>query len=340
MKRIAILLVLLTFAVSFLSAGGGAEGVSGAEKVKSTVLRYAHVGVEGEDQTIWVADFAARVKEATSGRVEIQVYPNSQLGNLAEIIEGVRTGSIAMAHHTYSSLGNIVPAFSVFDGPYVYRDAAHALHASSPYTSPVVRELNEELVEKAGIRVIANFYRGARHLSATIPVYGPSDLQGKKIRGIPVKVWLSMLEGMGAIPTPVEFAELTTALMTGLVIGQENPLNTIYSAKLHEVQNYIMLTGHMQSVLVVFINDKVWKGISAEDRKTIEAVAEEMGEVSLQRSEASFTEVKGKLEAEGITFIDESAGLDNEAFRTRVLAKINQDFPDWIPYIEEIQKVK
>lgn len=336
MKRSLLLMVLFVLGCSLLFAGGQGE----SETVKPTVLRYAHVGVEGEDQTIWVAEFAERVKEATSGRVEIQVYPNSQLGNLGEILDGVRTGSIAMAHHTYSSLGNIIPAFSVFDGPYVYRDAAHALHASSPYTSPVVQELNKELVDEAGMRVIANFYRGARHLSATIPVYGPKDLAGKKVRGIPVKVWLSMLEGMGAIPTPVEFSELTTALMTGLVIGQENPLNTIYSAKLHEVQDYIMLTGHMQSVLVVFINDDVWQGIPESDRQIIEKVAEEMGEVSLKRSEASFDDVKQKLEDEGITFIDESSGLDNEAFREGVLKQIAKDFPDWLSYIERIQKIK
>ncbi len=341
MKKLTLVFVLVLIATLGVFAGGSGEG-GGSEggEVEPMVLRYAHVGVEGEDQTIWVADFAERVEEATDGRVVIEVYPNSQLGNLGEIIDGVRSGSIAMAHHTYSSLGNIVPEFSVFDGPYVYRDAEHSVKASSPYTSPLVRDLNEELIDEANMRVIANFYRGARQLSATIPIYSPDDLRGKKIRGIPVPVWMSMLKGMGATPTPVEFAELTTALMTGLVIGQENPLNTIYSANLHEVQDYIMLTGHMQSVLVVFVNERVWQSIPEADRDAIEEVAQEMAQVSLDRAEASFNDVKQKLEDEGITFIDESDGLDNEAFREAVLEQIGKDFPEWVPLIERIQDVE
>ena len=80
-------------------------------------------------------------------------------------------------------------------------------------------------------------------------------MQGKKYRGVPIKLWSSMLTGMGAVATPVEVSELATALATGLVIGQENPLANIYDLKLYEVQKYVMLTAHMQSVLSVFVNE-------------------------------------------------------------------------------------
>src|SRR5918993_533138 len=78
-----------------------------------------------------------------------------------------------------------------------------------------------------------------------------------------------MIRGFGAIPTPVEVAELPTALMTGMVIGQENPLTMINANKLYEVQSHVMLTGHMQNVLPVFVNERAWQSISEKDRNAI-----------------------------------------------------------------------
>ena len=109
----------------------------------------------------------------------------------------------------------------------------------------------------------------------------PKDMQGKKYRGVPIKLWSSMLTGMGAVATPVEVSELATALATGLVVGQENPLPNIYNLKLYEVQKYVMMTGHMQSVLSVFINEKAWQAIPAADRKIIEDTMTEVGRKTL-----------------------------------------------------------
>ena len=86
---------------------------------------------------------------------------------------------------------------------------------------------------------------------------------------------------MGAVPTPVEVGELPTALMTGLVIGQENPLTMINANKLYEVQTHVMLTGHMQNVLPVFINERAWQSIPEKDRASSRSLAE-VGEETLK----------------------------------------------------------
>jgi TRAP-type C4-dicarboxylate transport system substrate-binding protein len=98
-------------------------------------------------------------------------------------------------------------------------------------------------------------------MTAKMAVYSPADLKDKRFRGVPLQLWTSMIKGMGAIPTPVEVGELPTALMTGMVIGQENPLTMINANKLYEVQTHVMLTSHMQNVLPVFINEKTWQSI-------------------------------------------------------------------------------
>src|SRR3954447_25219629 len=235
-----------------------------------TRLRYAHVGVAGAPQTQYADEVAKLVKERTGGRIEIQVFANSQLGGVNEMVDGVRSGAISMAHHDFGSLGRIVPNTAVFNTPFMYRDPEHAMRATDPAISPALREINQELVQKGNMRIIAALFQGTRQLTSKEKVLSVKDMQGKKYRGVPIKLWSSMLTGMGAVATPVEVSELATALATGLVVGQENPLPNIYNLKLYEVQKYVMMTGHMQSILSVFINEGVYQKLPAADRKIME----------------------------------------------------------------------
>ncbi|MCZ8261139.1 MAG: TRAP transporter substrate-binding protein [Beijerinckiaceae bacterium] len=303
-------------------------------------LRYAHVGVANAPQTLYADEVAKLVKERTQGRVEIQVFANSQLGGVAEMVDGVKSGAIAMGHHDFASLGRILPTTAVFNTPFVYRDAEHSLRATDARVSPALQGINKELVEKGGMRIVGSFFQGTRHLTSKEKVLTPADMKGKKYRGVPVKLWSSMLTGMGAIATPVEVSELATALATGLVVGQENPLPNIFNLKLFEVQKFVMLTGHMQSVLSVFVNERVWQGIPAADRKIIEDTMAEVGQKTLAWDKESFDRYRKELEAKGMTFVEQKDGLDLAAFRKAVLDQIAKDFPDWTGYISQIEAVK
>lgn len=303
-------------------------------------LRYAHVGVANAPQTRYADEMAALVKERTNGRVEIQVFPNSQLGGVGEMVDGIKSGAIAMGHHDFASLGKILPVVAAFNTPFVYTDAAQAMRATDPRTSVVLQEVNKQLIDAGGMRIVGSLYQGARHLTSKEKVLSPDDMKGKKYRGVPIKLWSSMLTGMGAVATPVEVSELATALATGLVIGQENPLANIWTLKLYEVQKYVMLTGHMQSVLSTFVNERVWQGIPAADRKIIEDAMAEVGQRSLQWDKDSVAQYRKDLEGKGIVFVEEKDGLNIPAFRKAVLAQIGKDFPEWTAVIEKIQAVK
>ena len=305
-----------------------------------TVLRYAHVGAEGESQTRYATELAALIKQKTEGRIDVRVFPGSQLGNLSEMVNGVRIGSVAMAHHDFASLDRIVEDVGVFNSPFIYRDARHAMKATDAKTSPVLQDINKQLVEKGGVRIVGNFYRGARQLSAKFPVKSPDDLKGRKIRGVPIKLWNTMLGGMGAIPTPVEITELMTALSTGVVDGQENPLNNIIAQRFYEVQPFIMMTSHMESVLALFINEGVWQKLPARDRGLFEEAATEMAARSLQWADEGVKKDQDFLRSKGVTIIEAKDGLNLNAFRSAVGAQMAKDFPNWTGYIQKISAIQ
>ena len=303
-------------------------------------IRYAHVGVANAPQTLYADEVAKLVKERTGGRIEITVFANSQLGGVGEMVDGVKSGAITMGYHDFASLGKILSTTAVFNTPFVYRDPEHSLRATDARTSPALREINQQLVEKGNMRIVGSFFQGTRQLTSKEKVLSIKDMQGKKYRGVPVKLWSSMITGMGAVATPVEVSELATALATGLVVGQENPLPNIFNLKLYEVQKYVMLTNHMQSILAVFVNEKAWAAIPAGDRKILEDTMAEVGKKTLDWDRETAAKYRKDLEAKGMVFIEERDGLDVEGFRKAVLSQVGKDFPDWTGYIEQIRAVK
>jgi len=328
------------FLLSSLAAAVIAAGAFVTSAQAQIKLRYAHVGVANAPQTLYADEVAKLVKERTNGRIEIQVFANSQLGGVGEMVDGIKSGAIAMGHHDFASLGKILPATAVFNTPFVYRDAEHAMQAVDPRISAALQEVNKQLIAAGGMRIVGSLYQGARHLTSKEKVLSPKDMSGKKYRGVPVKLWSTMLTGMGAVATPVEVSELATALATGLVVGQENPLPNIFNLKLFEVQKFVMMTGHMQSVLSVFVNEKVWQGIPAGDRKILEDTMTEVGKKTLDWDRDTAAKYRKDLEAKGMTFIEAKDGLDVEAFRKAVLAQVGKDFPEWGKLIEQIRAVK
>ncbi|MDR5906492.1 TRAP transporter substrate-binding protein [Franzmannia qiaohouensis] len=305
----------------------------------ATTLRYAHVGAEGDAQTRFASEASAAIEEASEGSISINIFPASQLGGVSEMVDGVSIGSISMAHHEFASLAQSVPDIAVFNAPFIYRDAEHALRATDPQ-SDVIQEMNEQLIDESGMRIIGRMYRGARHITSNFPVESPDDLAGEPFRAVPLDIWISMVRGFGADPTPVEVSELPTSLMTGLVVGQENPLTMIRSDSLYEVQSHVSMTGHMHSILAVFINEDVWQSLDETQQNIITSTLTEKAEESLRWAIETEEELIDELTERGMVFITEDNGLDIDAFRERVLAQINEDYPNFAPYIEMISEIE
>ncbi len=254
-------------------ASVGLLGVLATRVEAATVIRWGDVLAADHPSVQMIQRVANRVKDATQGRIEIQVYPASQLGSSKDQIEAVALGTQQMVTEGAANFGQWVPSISVIEAPYVWRDDAHLTKVMS---GPVGQDLNKQLVEKRGMRILGTTYYGVRQLTTTTKaVRTVADMKEFKLRVPENEVFLAMARAWGAKPTPMTFSELYLALRQNVVDGQENPLPTIDSGKFFEVQKYLVLTSHILTPRLVVINEKFWQGLSAADQKTIsDAVAE------------------------------------------------------------------
>lgn len=288
-------------------------------------------------QADWLAE---EIAKNTNGAVKIDVYPSSQLGKIQELAEGVSMGSIALSHNTAGALSSLYEDFGVLDTPYLYRDYDHLMNVVD-INSPVMEELNQGLIENTGMRVLYAFYFGTRQLTADRAIKTPADLSGVKIRAIPSPVYLTAVEGLGAAPVPVDWSEVPTALATGIVQGQENPVNVAVDHKLYDVQSHMMLTGHISAAEIVVINEDLWQSFPDDIKEGIAKAAET---VRMKASQTILDKEAGdlaKLKEAGMTIIGPDDGLDVAAFRAGVEKLVHERFDDKFgKYYEQISAEK
>jgi len=246
---------------------------SAAASEAATIIRWGDVLAADHPSVQMISRIAKAAGEKTQGRIQIQVYPASQLGSSKDQIEAVALGTQEMVTEGAANFGQWVPSIGIIEAPYVWRDAAHL---SKVMGGPIGQELAKQLVDKRGMRILGTTYYGVRQLTTTgKPVRTAADMKEFKLRVPENEVFLAMARSWGAKPTPMTFSELYLALRQNVVDGQENPLPTIDSGKFFEVQKYLVLTAHILTPRLVVINEKAWMGLPPADRKIVgEAVAE------------------------------------------------------------------
>jgi TRAP-type C4-dicarboxylate transport system substrate-binding protein len=167
---------------------------------------------------------------------------------------------------------------------------------------------------------------GRRNLTCNKAVMTPADLAGTKIRAVPFPIYTTAVEGMGAVAVPVDWSEVPTALATGVVQGQENPVNVVLNVKLYEVQSHLMLTGHMSNAEVVVMNEDAWQALDDAGKDAVREAANQTREKATKAildNEESETQ---QLRDLGMTVIGAEDGLDVDAFRTSVKALVDERF--------------
>ncbi len=325
---------------SLLALAAAAAFVLPAQAQKTIEWRYGHMNPPNSAAGMQAQWLSEEIAKRTGGGIKVTVYPSSQLGKLQELAEAVSTGTIALSHNTAAGIGSLHEPFAALDTPYLYRDVDHLMKVMD-VNSPVMRKLNEGLVKDAGVRVLYAYYFGTRHLTANKPVRKPADLAGQKIRAIPFPIYMTTVEAMGAVPVPVDWSEVPTALATGKVNGQENPVNVVLSSKLYESQSHLMQTGHIMNAQVIVINEKAWQALSPAQREQLAAAAAEVRRKAtemVRSQEATETE---ELKKNKMTIVGAAEGLDLAAFRTGVRKAVDQKFGGkWGDLYKSIEAVR
>lgn len=213
--------------------------------------------------------FKPMVEESSKGRIEVQVFPDGQLGNEREMIEQVQAGLVEMSYFS-PVLGTIDPAVNVTDLPYLFKDEAHV---DRVLDSPILFELLSGLPAKGfiplgfmenGFRVTSNSKR---------PINTVEDFKGLKIRTPEAPLSLAIFNAFGANVTPMTFGELFSALQQGVVDGQENAYNTLTTSRFFEVQKYVTETNHMYGCVTLTLNAKFWNSLDKELQDVVAAAA-------------------------------------------------------------------
>ncbi len=287
MRKIGIIIAVMLGIV----AGSTGREQAWAQQ-KPIEIRFGHVGFPNSLFDIVVNEYAKRVNTALKGRVEMKVFHSSQIGTDEVMVKGIKVGALEMFLPS-TIMSTVEPSYGVFEMPYIIVNRAHMKKVSA---DPRVKAALLEPLPAKGMRLLAYWENGFRHVTNNVrPIAKPEDLKGVKLR-IPGGVWRGkMFRAYGANPSPMPFAEVYSALQAGVMDGQENPFPQIASAKFHEVQKYLSLTGHVYTPAYPAISEAFWEKLPKDIQQTLEKIAVEMGDVARSEGERLDKELAAKL---------------------------------------------
>jgi tripartite ATP-independent transporter DctP family solute receptor len=266
MKKNAKVLMLTLLITSFLSLSFVCS--SFAAKYE---LRLGHDQSIGHPYDLGVKEFAEKVSAATNGEVKITIYPSAQLGDTAEQIEGLRMGSLDMSLAAFSHASQFIKELGIFGAPFLFTDDAHF---AAVFDGEVGEILNQASLNRYKVSLLSTFTSGYRLLfNGKREVKSQSDLTGLKIRVMGGQADALTWEVFGAIPTPMPYSEVYSALQAGVIDGAENEPSSILRNKFYETAPYFTLTKHLVLPMGLFISEKSLNNLPENFQKIVKEEA-------------------------------------------------------------------
>ncbi|GAX89821.1 TRAP transporter substrate-binding protein [Effusibacillus lacus] len=298
---ISLAMLSITGCSQSASNGSGQKNNTAAptEEKKQIVLKLGHGTATNSLYHAGSVKFKELVEAKTNGQIKVEVYSDGTIGHDKELIDFMKTGgAVQMGMLGVEPLTTIEPKLKVVNLPYLFTDRETAYKVLD---GELGAEMVASLPKKQGLRVLAYFENGFRHLTnSKREILTPEDVKGLKIRTPQSPVSLSIFKALGANPTPMAFGEVFPALEQKVIDGQENPLSLIFSAKFYEVQKHVALTGHMYSPMVLAISEAVWSKLTPEQQKAVQEAANEARDYERKLSAEQEADLVKKIEAAGV----------------------------------------
>jgi tripartite ATP-independent transporter DctP family solute receptor len=259
--------------------------------------------------SIWAQKAADRIRAETGNRLDIQVFPNSQLGSTTDMISQLRSGALEFSAQSGPAMSTLIPAASLNSIGFAFKTEGDVWTAMDGDLGAYVRSQ----IEKSNLVAMDTMWgHGFRHMTSGVgPIKAPTDLRGLKIRVPAGPIFVSLFKALNASTATINFNELYSSLQTKVVDAQENPLALIVSAKLYEVQKYVSLTGHMWAGYWFLANRRAFGALPPELQATVARVVNESAKeqrAELARQEDSYVR---ELTSNGVTINE----VDTAPFR-------------------------
>jgi len=291
-----------------LLAASVAVALSVSAGAADFVLKFSHVVSENTPKGKAAVFFEKRLEELSNGKIDVQVYPSSQLYKDKAVLKAIKLDSVQMACPSFSKFGKFVPQLALFDLPFLFKDMGH-LHRVQD--SEVGQKLKDMVTAKGYVAL--DFWDNAfkQFTDSKRPLIKPSDAKGLKFRIMSSKVLEEQFKAVGANPQMMPFSEVYSALQQGVIDGQENTNSNIYTKKFYDVQKYMTVSNHGYLGYLVVMSKKFWNSLPADLQANVkqamkEATAKER-EWAVDLDKSQFAEIEkyaketGKLEITTLT---------------------------------------
>jgi tripartite ATP-independent transporter DctP family solute receptor len=296
-------ILLFVLLCSFLSVAASALAAD-----KPIEINISHIVAEDHTWHKASLKFKEQVESESGGRLKVNIYPNSQLGNEMDAINSIMTDGGTHIVFTGESMASIVPEMGIVGIPYLCETPEDINRLAA---GPIGKKLAALLEEHANITVLGHFERGARELTSNKPIKTPDDIKGFIIRVPASPIHVAAWEAVGAKPTPMAFAEVFTSLQQHTIDGQENPLAMIKTGTFQEVQKYLNRTDHLRSFVYIAMSKSHLDDMPEDLRNIVLKAGADMQSYE----HGLFTEDEVSLETflknAGMTFVED---VDKAAF--------------------------
>jgi len=268
MKKV-IVITLCLFGLGIVIGGPAA-----AADEKKIIIKYADFHPLETLNYKTQQRFEKILEEKTNGKVDVQLFPGAQLGGQRDLIEQVKLGTIQMTFGNPPYFSNYVPDLSVMDMPYMFNNYEHIERVVDGEVGQI---FNEMLIKKEGLRVLAWFHIGFRHMiTREKAIRKIEDFKNVKFRSPEAFAFVGMFKALGAVPTPLPWPEVYQAMKTKIVDGMETTPEGMTSTKVYEVGKYVTLTNHINTVEGPTINEEFYQSLPADIKQ---ALAETLAEI-------------------------------------------------------------
>jgi tripartite ATP-independent transporter DctP family solute receptor len=274
-------------------------------------IKIAHVSQEGVPIDVASKKLGDMLNEKTGGRITVNVFPASALGNNTELLEQLQMGTLEMAISSVAFLGAFTETTKLLDLPYLFQSN----EAAEEVLDGDVGQTIFENLQPAGFEGMAWLATGWRHVTANKEIHKPEDMKGLKIRVMENQMHIDHFNALGASAVPMAFSELYTALQNGTMDAQENPFANIDGNRLYEVQKYIIKTGHIYDTSPLLASKTWWDSLSESDQKLIRECVNEMVTYERELSASNEAELEEKIGNNGTNVVITLTDEERQAFK-------------------------